>query len=132
MQAIIRGDFRFEPKEYWSNVSDTAKEFVRGCLTVDPTKRLTAEEALAHPWLAPEAGKATATEGGGVDVRCRSRIQSHAGRRLLLTMRACAFLSFCQTSRRTLRRSERVRISPDFPFCLQIAEVFLIFQSRPR
>jgi serine/threonine protein kinase len=48
MEAIIAGDYKFEPKEYWANVSDTAKNFVTECLTVDPTRRPTASEALQH------------------------------------------------------------------------------------
>ncbi|KAF5345866.1 hypothetical protein D9756_011196 [Leucocoprinus leucothites] len=54
MEAIIAGDYKFEPVEYWANVSDTAKDFVRYCLTIDPAKRPTAGEALAHKWLADE------------------------------------------------------------------------------
>ncbi|KAL5639984.1 hypothetical protein ACGC1H_006525 [Rhizoctonia solani] len=52
MEAIIRGDYRFEPAEYWANVSETAKDFVRYCLTIDPNKRPTAAQALEHKWLA--------------------------------------------------------------------------------
>ncbi|KIM74076.1 hypothetical protein PILCRDRAFT_80421 [Piloderma croceum F 1598] len=52
MEAIIAGDYAFEPAEYWANVSDTARSFVIECLTIDPTSRPTAEEALAHKWLA--------------------------------------------------------------------------------
>ncbi len=72
MEAIIAGDYKFEPgklcvpqkleclnlalrcvlEEYWANVSETAKDFVRECLTIDPTSRPTAEEALNHKWLA--------------------------------------------------------------------------------
>lgn len=52
MEAIIAGDYKFEPEEYWENVSETAKDFVRTCLTIDPAKRPTAEEALNHKWLA--------------------------------------------------------------------------------
>lgn len=48
MEAIIAGDYRFEPVEYWQNVSETAKDFVRTCLTVDPALRPTAAEALKH------------------------------------------------------------------------------------
>jgi len=51
MQAICNGDYKFEPAEYWSGVSDTAKEFVRACLTIDPSNRPTAAELLNHAWL---------------------------------------------------------------------------------
>ncbi|KAL5514677.1 hypothetical protein ACEPAG_1993 [Sanghuangporus baumii] len=54
MQAIIKGDYAFEPEEYWANVSETARDFVRMCLTLDPAKRPTAKEALEHAWLADE------------------------------------------------------------------------------
>lgn len=33
---------------YWKNVSPAAKEFVKACLTVDPAKRITADEAMNH------------------------------------------------------------------------------------
>ncbi|ESK84761.1 calcium calmodulin dependent protein [Moniliophthora roreri MCA 2997] len=52
MEAIIAGDYKFEPIEYWANVSETARDFVRECLTIDPASRPTAEEALSHKWLA--------------------------------------------------------------------------------
>ncbi|KAK7680323.1 hypothetical protein QCA50_016563 [Cerrena zonata] len=52
MEAIIAGDYKFEPEEYWANVSTAARNFVSYCLTIDPAKRPTAEEALNHKWLA--------------------------------------------------------------------------------
>jgi serine/threonine protein kinase len=48
MEAIIAGDYKFEPQEYWANVSDTAKNFVTHCLTIDPAQRPTATETLQH------------------------------------------------------------------------------------
>ncbi|KAF7342151.1 Calcium calmodulin dependent protein [Mycena venus] len=51
-EAILAGDYKFEPAEYWANVSSTAREFVQVCLTVDPAQRPTAAEALEHRWLA--------------------------------------------------------------------------------
>ncbi|KAJ2309797.1 Calmodulin-dependent protein kinase cmk2 [Coemansia sp. RSA 2705] len=36
---------------YWKDVSDQAKDFIRSCMCGDPEKRLTAEQALEHPWL---------------------------------------------------------------------------------
>lgn len=53
MEAIIAGDYKFEPVEYWANVSDTAKDFVRTCLTNDPHQRPTAAEALQHKVSSP-------------------------------------------------------------------------------
>lgn len=49
-QAIIRSvvDFRRDP---WPKVSDNAKDLVKKMLNPDPTKRLTAQEVLDHPWL---------------------------------------------------------------------------------
>lgn len=52
MQAILSADYDFRPTEYWRGVSDHAKEFIRRCLTIDPTKRPTAHEALQHPFVA--------------------------------------------------------------------------------
>ncbi|KAK7042197.1 calcium calmodulin dependent protein [Favolaschia claudopus] len=49
--AIVAGDVKFEPAEFWANVSPTAREFVQACLTVDPAARPTAAEALQHRWL---------------------------------------------------------------------------------
>lgn len=48
MEAIMAGNYKFEPVEYWENVSETAKDFVRMCLTVDPLERPTATQALQH------------------------------------------------------------------------------------
>lgn len=49
-RRIIVGDYHFHP-DYWCDVSDEAKDLVRGLLTVDPAKRLTVEQALEHPWV---------------------------------------------------------------------------------
>ena len=50
-EAIIAGDYKFEPVEYWENVSDTARDFIRQCLTINPAKRPTAQDMLNHKWL---------------------------------------------------------------------------------
>lgn len=61
MQAILVADYSFTPLEYWRGVSLTAREFIRCCLTIDPAARMTAHEALSHPWIA-DLGK-TSPEG---------------------------------------------------------------------
>ncbi|RDX84294.1 Calcium-dependent protein kinase 29, partial [Mucuna pruriens] len=38
-------------REPWPSISDAAKDLVRKMLTYDPKKRITAADALEHPWL---------------------------------------------------------------------------------
>jgi serine/threonine protein kinase len=47
---IIEGIYEFHP-EHWERISDDAKDFVSRLLTVDMTTRMTAEQALQHPWV---------------------------------------------------------------------------------
>lgn len=42
----------------WKGVTDDAKELIRRLLTVDPTKRFSAEKALQHNWVINTAPKA--------------------------------------------------------------------------
>ncbi len=51
IQAIIVADYSFTPVEYWRGVSAAARDFIISCLTIDPEKRITAHEALNHPFL---------------------------------------------------------------------------------
>ncbi|KAK4053301.1 Calcium/calmodulin-dependent protein kinase type I [Microbotryomycetes sp. JL221] len=51
IQAICTANFSFEPEEYWSEVSESARDFIRQCLTIDKSKRLSAQQALNHEWL---------------------------------------------------------------------------------
>jgi len=50
MKRIRYGNYKFHPK-YWSHVSDDAKNLIRGLLTVDPDKRLSASDALKSTWI---------------------------------------------------------------------------------
>ena len=57
-QQIKAGKYEFL-RPYWDPVSPMAKEFVAKLLVVDPKRRLTADQALQHPWLAGEAGESS-------------------------------------------------------------------------
>ncbi|KAJ2809446.1 Calmodulin-dependent protein kinase cmk2 [Coemansia guatemalensis] len=39
---------------FWWGISDYAKDFIRRCLRADQHDRMTAEQALQHPWLSGE------------------------------------------------------------------------------
>ncbi|KAJ8378453.1 hypothetical protein AAFF_G00242680 [Aldrovandia affinis] len=49
-ELIQQGEYEFLPP-YWDHISDGAKGLIRGLLLVDPGARLTAEQALHHPWV---------------------------------------------------------------------------------
>jgi len=54
MKAIMRGDYEVR-KKAWDLVNDTAQDFVKQLLVLDPDKRLSAPEALQHPWIVNRA-----------------------------------------------------------------------------
>merc|ERR1712232_38934 len=53
-EAIMKAVYDY-PEDYWDEISDTAKNFIDRLLVVDPEKRMTTTQALAHPWLAGKA-----------------------------------------------------------------------------
>jgi len=49
-KKIRNGTYSFH-KQYWEKVSEDAKDLISKMLMVPPEKRITAEEALKHPWI---------------------------------------------------------------------------------
>lgn len=50
LRRVRAGRYSF-PNSEWADMSDEAKDFISGLLELNPKKRLTASEALGHPWL---------------------------------------------------------------------------------
>ncbi|XP_066519515.1 phosphorylase b kinase gamma catalytic chain, liver/testis isoform [Hoplias malabaricus] len=50
LRTIMEGRYQFSSPE-WDDRSDTVKDLISRLLVVDPTARLTAEQALAHPFF---------------------------------------------------------------------------------
>ncbi|KAI8071382.1 kinase-like domain-containing protein [Gongronella butleri] len=48
--SIMKGEYTFDD-EYWHDISDQAKNFIDGLLAFEPSKRMTAVEALQHSWI---------------------------------------------------------------------------------
>jgi calcium/calmodulin-dependent protein kinase I len=53
--SIKKGKYSF-PDEWWSDISNDAKDFIAALLNIDPEKRPTAAAALEHRWLTTESG----------------------------------------------------------------------------
>ncbi|MCJ1471703.1 hypothetical protein MMC13_000343 [Lambiella insularis] len=68
MQAILVADYSFTPLEYWRGVSLSARDFIKRCLTVDPNARLTAHNALSHPWLLTDQSHPDSATQSGEDL----------------------------------------------------------------
>lgn len=50
LRRVRAGKYSF-PSSEWDDISHDAKHFISGLLELDPKKRLTAQQALQHPWL---------------------------------------------------------------------------------
>ncbi|XP_004564660.1 serine/threonine-protein kinase H1 homolog [Maylandia zebra] len=57
-RQILKGKYSFSG-EPWPSVSNLAKDFVERVLTVDPSERLTAGQALKHPWIVSMAASSS-------------------------------------------------------------------------
>ncbi|KAE9614320.1 putative protein kinase CAMK-CDPK family [Lupinus albus] len=49
-KAVLKADPSFDEPP-WPSLSDEAKDFVKRLLNKDPKKRMTATQALGHPWI---------------------------------------------------------------------------------
>merc|ERR1719362_651729 len=53
-KAILGGKYEVR-KKAWDYVHETAQDFVKRLLLLDPNKRLSAQDALQHPWIVNRA-----------------------------------------------------------------------------
>ncbi|KAJ2815065.1 Calcium/calmodulin-dependent protein kinase type I, partial [Coemansia sp. 'formosensis'] len=49
--AVVSCDYAFEPEDQWRHISPAAQHFIAALLIYSPDKRMTAKQALDHPWL---------------------------------------------------------------------------------
>lgn len=57
--SVLRGRYSFPSRE-WKGTSQGARDFIRRLLQKDPSKRVTVEQALNHPWIVKYAGASVA------------------------------------------------------------------------
>jgi serine/threonine protein kinase len=51
----VRGELTFKNPQVWHNLSEDARDLILGLLNKSPAKRITAREALRHPWITKHA-----------------------------------------------------------------------------
>lgn len=61
LQKIRRGDYRLSGR-LWEPVSSEVKDLIAGLMNIDPSQRLTPEQALESPWFQSAAETADATQ----------------------------------------------------------------------
>ncbi|KAI8878423.1 Pkinase-domain-containing protein, partial [Backusella circina FSU 941] len=78
--AIVRGDYQFD-EEYWSEISEEAKALIKKFLTLDPKKRITADEALQDQWI-----KGLSKTGINLAPNVRKGLNNHHDLKTLVTI----------------------------------------------
>ncbi|XP_055345151.1 calcium/calmodulin-dependent protein kinase type 1-like isoform X2 [Paramacrobiotus metropolitanus] len=58
------GEYEFDSPD-WDDISEAAMDFIQHLLCVDPTERMTCEEALSHPWITDSESDSTKSDDSG-------------------------------------------------------------------
>lgn len=64
-QRVLDGKFTFADED-WSQMSSNAKDLIKSLLIYDPAKRISAEQALKHPWFSEKLPKDLKTNSSKV------------------------------------------------------------------
>lgn len=94
LQRVVNGNYNFD-SDWWDGVTDSAKDLISKLLQIDPEKRLTAKDALNHPWVCGETVnqehmEATQKRLREIQARRKFRAATHA---VLAARRAMALLT---------------------------------------
>ena len=76
--AVLKGTIDLE-RGTWQKISESAKDLIRKMLLRDPKARLTASEALSHPWLSQRSGARGAAPNIPLDISVLNHLRRYAG-----------------------------------------------------
>ena len=74
IKRIQEAQYEFDPIE-WDSISDLAKHFVKSLLEKDPEKRMSAIQALEHPWIF--ARKKTQSVDMGLTLKALNNLKTY-------------------------------------------------------
>jgi len=106
LKAIRHGKYSMKSR-CWSKVSDKARDFVQRLLVVWPESRMSAEEALEHPWIVERHRELTLVRSDSLDVSIAHSLMCFA--RQTRFRRACM-----QLMAWSLSREERAEVRGAF------------------
>jgi serine/threonine protein kinase len=78
-EKILRCQYNFNATE-WNHISQDAKDFVSSLLVLQPSDRLTAKQALEHPWLKSHSDDKRRTS---VEYRKQTSLMNHVHNSIL-------------------------------------------------
>mmetsp|Transcript_28912 Transcript_28912/g.79662 ORF Transcript_28912/g.79662 Transcript_28912/m.79662 type:complete len:542 (+) Transcript_28912:109-1734(+) len=128
VRNIRAGKYAVRP-EKWKSVSEQALGFVKALLVVDPEERLSAEEAMHHPWVAAREKEAFSREScvdnDVVDALC-SFGKASAFRRACLNMMAWSL----SNEERKKVRNAFLEMDRDKSGCIKLWEFKKVLEDR--
>ncbi len=98
-------EWTFTP-EYWSAVSDDAKDLISKLLVVDPVARFTCDQAFAHPWISTHETVLASTQANLSKFLALRRLR--AG---VIAVKASLKMNKSMKSMRTLKSDKDMSIS---------------------
>lgn len=104
IENVLRGKFTLEEPE-WDEISPEAKDFVTKMLTFDPSDRISAEDALQHPWIKNFATKEKIDQQ--IATRSLANLKNFKGHQKLKSA-ALAFIASQLTSKEETEELEKI------------------------
>uniref|UniRef100_A0A3P9H8E5 calcium/calmodulin-dependent protein kinase n=1 Tax=Oryzias latipes TaxID=8090 RepID=A0A3P9H8E5_ORYLA len=108
-QQIKAGAYDF-PSPEWDTVTPEAKDLINKMLTINPSKRITAAEALKHPWICQRSTVASMMHRQET-VECLKKF--NARRKLKVTNLSCIILNYVLFSAKSLlnKKADGVKVN---------------------
>ena len=121
MKNVQSQPLRFTPARLWAHISPDAKDLVKKLLDRDPARRITAGEALLHPWMQTARTRDVGPRSSELD-----------GAVLSSLTKFCQATAFKRTAQQVRSRESVFYFVFDVPFhCIIACESYSQFDSLP-
>uniref|UniRef100_A0A663LM93 calcium/calmodulin-dependent protein kinase n=1 Tax=Athene cunicularia TaxID=194338 RepID=A0A663LM93_ATHCN len=116
-QQIKAGAYDF-PSPEWDTVTPEAKNLINQMLTINPAKRITADQALKHPWVCQRSTVASMMHRQET-VECLRKFNARRKLKVILKPKSDLLLLLSTAAKSLLnKKSDGVKVSSCFPISL--------------